>query len=138
MKVVGFNFSKISIERMKDSLNSKEELKANTSIDVSEIKEVKSHILKTKEQVLDAKFTYGIKYDPGFAEINIGGNIIVTIEPKLAKEVLKQWKNKKMPEDFKVFLFNTILKKSTLKALYLEEELNLPLHMPLPSFKKKG
>jgi len=36
-----------------------------------------------------------------------------------------------------VFLFNIILKKSTLKALQIEEELNIPLHMQLPSLKKQ-
>lgn len=137
MKVVGFNFSKINIERIKNSLDSKEKLKVNTSIDIPEINEVKSHILKTKDQVISANFNYKINYDPEFAKIEIEGNVLITVEPKKAKEILKQWKDKKMPEDFKTFLFNVIIKKSTLKALYLEEELDLPLHMPLPSIKKK-
>ena len=137
MRIIGFDFTKISIEKLKESAELKEQLKINTQIDVPELTEVKSHILKTKEELIGAKFTYGVNYEPGFAKIELEGKILVTAEPKIAKEILKQWKKKKMPEDFRLFLFNVILKKSSLKALYLEEELNLPLHMPMPSFKKE-
>jgi len=137
MRVIGFNFTKISIERLKDILEPSEQLKIGTQIDIPELKDVKSDILKTKEEILTAKFVYGVNYDPGFAKIELEGRILISLDPKIAKEVLKQWKKKKMPEDFRIFLFNVILKKSSLKALDLEEELNLPLHMPMPSFKKE-
>lgn len=137
MKIVGFNFTKISAEKLKEPSELKEQLKINTQIDVPELTEVKSHLLKTKEELIGAKFTYGVNYEPGFAKIELEGRILVAVEPKIVKDILKQWKKKKMPEDFRLFLFNVVLKKSSLKALYLEEELNLPLHMPMPSFKKE-
>jgi len=137
MRIIGFNFTKISIEKLKEPSELKEQLKINTQIDVPELTEVKSHLLKTKEEIIGAKFTYGVNYNPGFAKIELEGRILVAVEPKVAKEIFKQWKKKKMPEDFRLLLFNVVLKKSSLKALYLEEELNLPLHMPMPSFKKE-
>jgi len=137
MRIIGFNFTKISIEKLKEPSELKEQLKINTQIDVPELTGVKSHLLKTKEEIIGAKFTYGVNYNPGFAKIELEGRILVAVEPKVAKEIFKQWKKKKMPEDFRLFLFNVVLKKSSLKALYLEEELNLPLHMPMPSFKKE-
>jgi hypothetical protein len=137
MRIIGFNFTKISIEKLKEPSELKEQLKINTQIDVPELTEVKSHLLKTKEEIIGAKFTYGVNYNPGFAKIELEGRILVAVESKVAKEIFKQWKKKKMPEDFRLFLFNVVLKKSSLKALYLEEELNLPLHMPMPSFKKE-
>lgn len=137
MRIIGFNFTKISIEKLKEPSELKEQLKINTQIDVPELTEVKSHLLKTKEEIIGAKFTYGVNYDPDFAKIELEGRILVAVEPKVAKEIFKQWKKKKMPEDFRLLLFNVVLKKSSLKALYLEEELNLPLHMPMPSFKKE-
>lgn len=137
MRIIGFNFTKISVEKLKEPSELKEQLKINTQIDVPELTEVKSHLLKTKEEIIGAKFTYGVDYNPDFAKIELEGRILVAVEPKVAKEIFKQWKKKKMPEDFRLFLFNVVLKKSSLKALYLEEELNLPLHMPMPSFKKE-
>jgi hypothetical protein len=137
MRIIGFNFTKISVEKLKEPSELKEQLKINTQIDVPELTEVKSHLLKTKEEIIGAKFTYGVNYNPDFAKIELEGRILVAVEPKVAKEIFKQWKKKKMPEDFRLLLFNVVLKKSSLKALYLEEELNLPLHMPMPSFKKE-
>ncbi len=137
MKIIGFNFTKISAERLKDTLGPSEQLKVNTQIDVPELKEIKPDILRTKEEILTIKFTFGVNYNPDFARIELEGKILMALEPKIAKDVLKQWKKKKMPEDFRILLFNTILKRSSLKALGLEEELNLPLHMPMPTFRRE-
>lgn len=134
MKLAGFNFTKISVEKFSDI---PEKLKINTNIDIFDIFELKSDFLKTKEELLGVKFTYVVNYDPKFAKTEINGTMIVVLEPKIAKEVLKKWKDKKISEDFRVPIFNIILKKSSLKALQLEDEMNLPLHIPLPSFKKE-
>jgi hypothetical protein len=136
MRIVGFNFKKISVEESKKDYK-QGELKIKTSIDVPEIKELKSDFLKTKDQVLEIEFLFSVDYEPKVAKVELKGRLFLSVEPKLAKEILRQWKKKKMPEDFRHILFNIILKKSTLKALSLEEELNLPLHMPLPSFRRK-
>ena len=134
MKIIGFSFTKISVEKFNE-IN--KELKVNTNIDISTIKELKSNILKTKEELLGVNFTFTVNYEPNFAKIITGGNLIVSVEPKLLKEILKQWENKKMPEDFKISLFNIILRKSSLKTFQLEDEMNLPLHLPMGSFRKE-
>jgi len=136
MRIVGFNFTKISVEELKKNYKVGE-LKIKTSIDISEIKEIKSDFLKTKDQVLNIDFSFAVDYNPEVAKVDFKGRLFLSVESKQAKEILKQWKKKKMADEFKRLLFNIILKKSTLKALSLEEELNLPLHMPLPSFKRK-
>ncbi len=133
MKVLGFNFNKISIERFPKKA---EGLKINTDISILGIDSVNSDLFKTKEEFLDVRFSYKINYDPDYAKVEFLGDIIVSLDSKDAKEVLKEWKDKKFPEDFKIFVFNVILKKSNLKALELEDEMNLPLHLPLPSLKK--
>lgn len=137
MRVIGFNFTKINIEKNKEPAEVIEKLSTNTKIDIPEIKEIKSHILKTKDELLGVTFAYHVEYEPDVAKINLEGKILFSADSKTVKEILKQWKKKGMPEDFRLLLFNVILKKSTLKALHLEEELNLPLHMPMPSFKKE-
>ncbi len=136
MRIVGFNFTKISVEELKKDYKTGE-LKIKTSIDISEIKEIKSDFLKTKDQVLDIDFSFTVDYNPEVAKVDLKGRLFLAVESKQAKEILKQWKKKKIADEFRRLLFNIILKKSTLKALSLEEELNLPLHMPLPSFKRK-
>ena len=134
MRVIGLNFTKISIETLKEGY---EDLKINTEIDVTEIKEIKESVLRTKEDILEVSFVYNVNYEPGYAVVEFKGRTLIALDSKPAKEVLKQWKKKKIPEEFRLFLFNVILRKATPKAISLEDEINLPLHMPMPSFRKQ-
>ncbi|MCK5044067.1 hypothetical protein KAR52_03640 [Candidatus Pacearchaeota archaeon] len=134
MRFIGFNFSKISVEKFLDKI---ENLKIDTKIDVSEINTIKSSFFKTKEEIIGIKFNYAVNYNPDFAKIEFIGTVIFAVESKMAKNILSQWENKQMSEDFKIKLFNIILRKSNLKALELEDELNLPLHIPLPTVKSQ-
>lgn len=129
---MGFNFTKIYAEK-KDTQAQNIEIKTN--IDISDIHKVNSDILKTKEEIVAVKFEYTIDYDPNFAKISFVGIVLASLESKEVSELLSMWKKKQIPEDFKVNVFNTILKKSSLRALQLEEELNLPTHLPMPSLK---
>ena len=133
MKTAGFNFKKIFGERTGNSLG---ELKIETGISISEIKPFNSP-LKSKEEPLEIDFDYIVNYNPEFAKIELAGTLIVALEPKIAKEVLKEWKEKKIPEKFKINLFNNILKKATIKAIQVEDELHLPPHINLPTIAGK-
>lgn len=125
MKFVGFNFSKISIEKKSDSFK---DLKINTNIDILDVKEAKNNILKQKEEIVIVKFTYNVDYQKNIATIDIEGTVAVALDSKAAKDLIKQWKDKKLSEDIKMPIFNVILRKSTIKAFELEDQMNLPLH----------
>ncbi len=131
MKILGFNYDKINIERLKDLA---EDFKINTHIDILDIKEISTGILKTKEQVIQLKFVYKITYDPGFAVIDLTGHFLLTLDDE-HKNLLKDWKKKNLSENFRTAMFNTIMRKASVKALELEDEMNLPLHMPFPVLK---
>jgi hypothetical protein len=135
MRLVGFDFKKISIERFKDQV---ENLKFNTKVDISAVDTIKSDIFKSKEELLKIEFIYSVMYEPEFAKVELTGNIILAVEPRIAREVLKGWKDKQTSEEFRIFMFNIILRKSNIKALQLEDELGLPLHIPLPSLSKEN
>lgn len=132
MKILGFNFTKIQVEKFKDRV---ENLKIGTRIDVSNILSTKADMLKTREEILAVKFTFGLDYEPELAKIDLEGNIVLSLEPKMAKEVLKEWKGKQMPSEFRQTLFNIIMRKAGLRAIQLEEEMNLPIHFQLPTLK---
>ncbi len=132
MRLAGFNLTKINAEKFAEM---PKDLKIDTAINIDDISEVKSSFFKSKEDLLSVKFNYDIIYSPDFAKISLAGMFLLSVEPKEAKNILSQWKDKKMPEDFRVNVFNLILKKSSLKSLELEDELNLPTHFKLPSVK---
>lgn len=133
MKVLGFNFTKLNAERSPNE--TKEGIKINTNIDISSIDPVKADFLKDQEKVLGIKFKNLISYEPNYAKVILEGNILISTDEKSYNEILKEWKKKNIPTQFRVNVFNLILRKSSIKALQLEEELHLPLHMPLPSLK---
>jgi hypothetical protein len=132
MRVAGFNFKKISVEKLAEKAN---ELKINTKIDILDIQSIKSDFIKTKDELLGVDFSYIVDYEPGFAKIEFKGSIVVSLDFREGKDVLRRWKDKKMSNEFQVNLFNIILRKSNIKALELEDEMNLPLHIPFPSLK---
>ena len=132
MKLVGFNFNKIGVERMKNDLK---DLKISTSINLKDIKEIKADLVKSKDVLLSVAFNYFINYDPKIAKIDFEGSMTIVIDSKLGKEILKDWKKKVVKEEIRLALFNAILMKSNIKALELEEEINLPPHFQMPSLK---
>ncbi len=135
MKLLGFNFTKINIEKEKDSFK---DLKISNNIDIASITEVKQDVFKSNDEVLAIKFKYNVSYEPKIAKIDLEGSILLSLDDtKLAKEVLKKWKDKETPEEFKIPLFNIIFRKAGLKALELEEEMNLPIHIQMPMLRKQ-
>tara|TARA_Y100000034_G_C6694823_1_gene306115 strand:+ start:128 stop:529 length:402 start_codon:yes stop_codon:yes gene_type:complete len=133
MKVIGFNFKKISAEKTSDNFK---DLKINTNINVLNIKQIKSEVFQSKEELVELEFDYSIDYNPNIAKISLSGVILIMVDSKIVKDFIKQWKKKKIPDEYKVLIFNIILKKSNLKGMQLEDELNLPLHIPLPSVRE--
>ena len=58
-------------------------------------------------------------------------------DPKKVKEIVKEWKKKKMDPQIKEQVFNLILRRCNVKAFSLEEDLNLPTHFPMPQVQKE-
>jgi hypothetical protein len=133
MNLLGFNFDKISVEKLSDKAK---EIKINTNVEIKEVFEVKADLLKSEDSVIALKFEYLINYAPDFAKIDFKGNIVVSMSSDEAKDILNNWKNKKLSDSAKLGIFNVILTKCNIKAFQLEEDLNLPLHLPLFKIKK--
>lgn len=133
MQILGFNFEKIRAER-KSSTGGKIEISSN--IDVKEITQEKLDIVKD-QAALRFAFDFSIKYKPEVAEVSLQGALLFVAEKDKAKDILKKWKTKKIDEEIKLPIFNFIMTKCNLKALQLEEELNLPTHIPFPRLQKE-
>lgn len=134
MKILAFNFEKLSAERLS---NTKENIKVGTNIDISDVSEVKAELLSSPGMILGIKFKFILNYEPNFAKVDLSGHFLIEVDKKIGEAALKEWKDKKINEDLQLSLVNIILEKSTVKALDLEEQLGLPLHFPMPSYKKE-
>jgi len=132
MQIIGFNLSKISIEK-KEKQQGKLEIKQNINID--NISEDKINI--SDKEIIKINFTFSVDYSPDFAKVELKGQTVLLPEKEELKEILKEWKKKQISEKFRIPLFNFIMSKCNIKALSLEEELNLPLHVPMPRISPK-
>ncbi len=134
MALVGFNLTKISVEK-KNPISGQVNIKTNLRI--SDITEEKSKVELGKENtILRFDFEFTIEYEPKVASIKFEGHILELQEDKEAKIILKEWKTKTIDEDLRLRVSNVIWTKCNVKAFLLEEEIGLPIHIPLPRLTK--
>jgi len=127
MRIIGFAFEKISVSKEK-TIDSK--LKVSSNINIKDI--FKERIENLNEEVLKLQFEFTIKYEPKTANIELAGFVLLSVDKSTSKEILKKWKSKKISDNVRLPIFNFILTKCNIKALTLEEDLNLPSHIPMP------
>lgn len=131
---MGFNLNKIIAQRKQEK---PEKIKINTGLNIKDIEKPKSDFLKTKDDILNISFEYLIDYEKDFGKVSFEGNLLIAVDTKTSKEVIKMWKNKKIPADFKLTIFNVIMRRCNIKAMELEDTINLPLHVQLPYLQPK-
>ena len=130
MRIVGFAINKISAEKKKTA---GEKIQIKSNIDIKDIQ--KQPIDISKDPALKFDFVFSVAYSPKLANIEIEGSVAALDDKNEAKEVLKEWKKKKFTHPMRTALFNFIMDKCNLKALQIEEDLNIPLHVPLPKLR---
>ncbi|MEI6849548.1 MAG: hypothetical protein WCK29_00770 [archaeon] len=139
MNILGFNFTKISAEKSVKLEN----VQIKTNISFEDPKKEDTKLLKDQE-IVKFPFSYEIKYDSEDpktkkvetkAVISFKGLILLSGTKEETKDLIKNWNSKESNSDQKVGIINTIIHKSTIKALALEEELDLPSHVNLPTIK---
>lgn len=134
MTVVGFTFSKISIDR---NAAIPKEVEIKSKINVFDVVKQDIKVAEGKT-TLRLRFTYDIEYAPKFANIHFGGHILAVIDPKKAEEILKTWQtDKRLDKDLRFSAYNAIFHKCNVKAFELEEDFNLPLHLKLPAISEE-
>ena len=135
MPIVGFNFDKTSAERKAPI---KKGMKATHNITIEDVKEEQLNLGEnTKKSGLKFSFEYIVDYQPNIGEVIIKGHILYLDDEKKVKEIASKWKKeKKMDSDITAQLINTAIIKSTIKALSLSQDLNLPPHLPIPTVVK--
>jgi len=146
MQIIGFNFTRISAERHPGY---KGKIAISTNIEFPLIEKEKVEIIKDSE-TYKIDFKLSIVYSDTeqkeekekskkdlqkMGEVIFQGNMILALQKEDPKEISKALKKSDMPLSMKEYFLNLVLKKCTTKALDLEDQIGLPLHMPLPQVK---
>lgn len=136
MPIVGFNFESVSVEKSKP-VEAKMQIKSD--VHISNIKEEKLPTGKTKTDGLKFNFEFNIAYEPGIGNINLKGHIFYMDDPKELKNIIQTWKkDKKISPQLTAQIINTVLFRSSIKALSLAQDVNLPPHIRLPQITTKA
>ena len=132
MRIIGFNLTKILAERQEEDGQG---ISVDQNIDIKNIKEEKIPI--TNNKALKIKFTLTVTYSKDFGKIELEGSIMTLPDEEEFKSIMDSWKDKKIPENMRLGIFNFIMVKCNVKALYLEDEMGMPLHVPMPRLTKE-
>ncbi len=148
MQVIGFNLTRIAAEReliIKPA-------NPNVTIQFTNVEKEKIDLLKENEAIrifFRFSIVYGDVAEPETedksksqktekqGEISFEGAIVLSASKEESKDLQKAWKKKQLPEHLRFPLYNTILKKCSIKAASLEEEIGLPSHVPIPQLQPK-
>ena len=130
MTIVGFNFTKIYVERMGSP---KGKINIKNNVGIKNVEEADLSLGKSKQSGLRFVFEFTSNYEPKIGEITLTGEVLYLADDKTVKEVLKGWKkDKKVQKDITAAVLNTVLQKSNIQALMLARDINLPPPIPLP------
>lgn len=135
MPVVGFNLQRISAEK-KGQITGKLNIKNN--LNITNIEQEKNAITASDE-VIKINFKFSVSYDPDIGALDIEGNLLFMDTPEKIKKIMDNWtKDKKLEKEVSTLVFNTILARCNIKALTIEQDVNLPPHFRLPLIKPKN
>jgi hypothetical protein len=121
IRLLAFDFTKINAEKF-TGFSGKLDIKSN--IDIKSLEKIKPG----KQEALKIKFTSSVDYGK-LGKIELEGNIFITADSKSLKETASSWKDKKQPTELQLAIVNLILQKASIKAIQIEEEIGLPIHL---------
>ncbi|MBS3170362.1 hypothetical protein J4223_01130 [Candidatus Woesearchaeota archaeon] len=136
MPIISFAFNKIIVEKKKAI---EAPLKVKTSIKIIDLKEEE---LK-KDLLLKFSFEYRVDYETEQANLILGGDLLFAGPRNELEKIFKEWKKtKKFSPEISKDVLNNIFIRCNVKALFFEQEANLPPHIVLPRLQpmavKKG
>jgi hypothetical protein len=130
MPIVGFNFTKIHVER-KGAIKGR--LNISNDVALKDVKERNLALSGAKQKGISFVFDFNSKYGPDVGQINLAGEILYIGEAAEVDNILAEWKKgKKVPKEVMTAVLNTALTKCNIQALILSQEINLPPPIPLP------
>ena len=128
IKIVGSRIAKIEAERNPDFSG---KLTIQTNLKVNTIEKVKD-----SKETIKVNYNFEISYAE-LGKINLELNLFLASTQKTIKEILKSWEAKKFDTEEQIAITNILIQKASIKAITLEEELGLPIHIRLPSIEKQ-
>ncbi len=148
MQIIGFGFTKITAFKSENFTRNTANI--NTTMEFTNVLKEEIKLLKDNNEGLKLNFKLSIDYtlqdekkqekqdkQDKQGEISFEGYLIISASKEESKNIQKSYKKKQMSPTLLAPLYNFLLKKCTPKAMNLEDEIGLPLHIPIHQIKPK-
>ncbi|MBD3203559.1 hypothetical protein GF327_04645 [Candidatus Woesearchaeota archaeon] len=133
MTIVGFNFTKMLIEKKKTATG---KIDIANNVSIKEVKEAKLNLGNSKKPGLEFQFLFTSNYKEDIGKIELYGKVIYMDKEDNIKKILETWKKeKKVQKELLGSLYNSILSKCNVQAIILSRDIQLPPPIPLPKIK---
>ncbi len=130
MKIITLQFTKLLAERFSQL----KDASITTQINFTNVEKDSLSILK-ENNLMKISFNYSLAYsrkqkskepEEKEAEISFHGFVLVSVSEDEQKEFENSWKKNHLPQMYFEVLFNLILRRCSIKAIPLQEELGVP------------
>ncbi|NTV22771.1 MAG: hypothetical protein HGA85_00145 [Nanoarchaeota archaeon] len=133
MTVLGFRYTKMIAEKKKSIT---EGLKVSNNLAVVDVKEAKI-TGASKQKGLEFSFEFKTTYAPDIASITLAGALVLVVTETKGKEAIALWeKEKKLQSDIMKDVYNTLLARCNMQALFIARDMQLPPQIPLPKIEE--
>lgn len=131
MPIIGFNFTKISVERKEGDFSGK--INIGNNISVKDVVQNDLALGNAKQKGIKFTFDFNVNYEPKIAEILMAGDILYINDAKKIDDILNLWKkDKKVLPEITAEILNAALMRCNIQALILSRDMGLPAPIPLP------
>jgi len=127
MRIIGFGIKRILGEK---NIVQNVKLSISQNINIKDVYKEKLDI--NGQEAIGVDFIFSIVYSENIGKVEVEGNLLIHPEKEDLKEFSKSIKEKSIPDKFKPIVLNFIMSKCNIKALSIEDEINLPYHVPMP------
>jgi hypothetical protein len=136
MAIVGFNFTKISGEKLGNITG---KININNNVMITDVKNIEVNLGSKGSSGLLVKFIYTCDYAPGIGKINLEGDVVNLEEVETIKKCMDSWKkDKKIDPEITRRVLSHVLSKSTVQAVILSRDIGLPAPIPMPKIESKA
>lgn len=140
MQIIGFNFTQLHGSREQ---NLPHPYSLSTDVEIVNVEPQKNGTVLKDTTVFRADFSFTLTYAAAhkkgekpkggpLATLKCMGNVMLAATGDEATDFEKNWKKEESNSVIKINLINFILRRCTIKALAIGEELGLPPHLPMP------
>ncbi len=135
MSIIGFNFTKMHVERTGGAQG---KINISNNVGIRDVKEARINLGGSDTAGISFEFAFKVTYEPGIGSIEFEGDVVAMEEKSKVEDILASWKDKKVvPQEMLKQVLDTVLNRCNVQAVVMSRDINLPIPIPMPKVNVK-